>query len=93
MTDPKNENKADAFSTRRFQKLSEENRELKAYVAEVMQRLRQNERLFSRMFELESQVLKSTDPEDLCFTLLRGLRSSFELDFVRFWLDRSSFMG
>jgi len=93
MTGPKTENKADAFSTRRFQKLSEENRELKAYVAEVMQRLRQNERLFSRMFELESQVLKSTDPEDLCFTLLRGLRSSFELDFVRFWLDRSSFMG
>ncbi len=93
MSGQKDEKQADGFSARRFQKLSDENRELKAYVAEVMQRLRQNERLFSRMFELESQVLKSTDPEDLCFTLLRGLRSSFELDFVRFWLDRSSFMG
>jgi len=81
------------LSSRRFQQLADENRELKAYVAEVMQRLRQNERLFSRMFELESQVLKATDPEDLCFTLLRALRSGFELDFVRFWLDRSSFIG
>jgi len=81
------------LSTRRFQQLSDENRELKAYVADVMQRLRHNERLFSRMFELESEVLKSTDPEDLCFTLLRGLRSSFDLDFVRFWFDRSSFIG
>ncbi|MBL4775127.1 MAG: DUF484 family protein [Mariprofundus sp.] len=81
------------LSSRRFQQLAEENRELKAYVADVMQRLRQNERLFSRMFELESDVLKSTDPEDLCFTLLRGLRSRFDLDFVRFWFDRSSFIG
>jgi len=85
--------KVEDISSRRFQQLADENRELKAYVAEVMQRLRQNERLFSRMFELESQVLKSTDPEDLCFTLLRALRSGFELDFVRFWLDRSSFIG
>jgi len=85
--------KVEDLSRRRFQQLADENRELKAYVAEVMQRLRQNERLFSRMFELESQVLKSTDPEDLCFTLLRALRSGFELDFVRFWLDRSSFIG
>ncbi|MFQ5518712.1 MAG: DUF484 family protein [Mariprofundus sp.] len=89
----KNVGKVEDLSTRRFQQLADENRELKAYVAEVMQRLRQNERLFSRMFELESQVLKSTDPEDLCFTLLRTLRSSFDLDFVRFWLDRSSFIG
>ncbi|MDQ6970161.1 MAG: DUF484 family protein [Mariprofundus sp.] len=81
------------LSTRRFQQLADENRELKSYVAEVMQRLRQNERLFSRMFELESEVLKSTDPEDLCFTLLRGLRTGFDLDFVRFWFDRSSFIG
>jgi len=85
--------KVEDLSSRRFQQLADENRELKAYVAEVMQRLRQNEQLFSRMFELESQVLKSTDPEDLCFTLLRALRSGFELDFVRFWLDRSSFIG
>lgn len=87
------ESKVEDLSSRRFQQLADENRELKAYVADVMQRLRQNEQLFSRMFELESQVLKSTDPEDLCFTLLRGLRSGFELDFVRFWLDRSSFIG
>jgi len=93
MSDKHDVTSADDFSSRRFQKLADENRELKAYVAEVMQRLRQNERLFSRMFELESQVLMSTDPEDLCFTLLRGLRSGFELDFVRFWLDRSSFIG
>jgi len=85
--------KIEDLSTRRFQQLAKENHELKAYVADVMQRLRQNERLFSRMFELESQVLKATDPEDLCFTLLRTLRSSFDLDFVRFWLDRSSFIG
>ncbi|MDQ6998699.1 MAG: DUF484 family protein [Mariprofundus sp.] len=81
------------LSSRRFQQIADENRELKAYVADVMQRLRQNERLFSRMFELESDVLKSTDPEDLCFTLLRGLRTRFDLDFVRFWFDRSSFIG
>jgi len=81
------------LSSRRFQQLADENRELKTYVADVMQRLRQNERLFSRMFELESDVLKSTDPEDLCFTLLRGLRSRFDLDFVRFWFERSSFLG
>ena len=60
--------KIEDLSTRRFQQMAKENHELKAYVADVMQRLRQNERLFSRMFELESQVLKATDPEDLCFT-------------------------
>jgi len=81
------------LSSRRFQQMADENRELKAYVADVMHRLRHNERLFSRMFELESEVLKSTDPEDLCFTLLRGLRTGFDLDFVRFWFDRSSFIG
>jgi two-component system cell cycle response regulator len=85
--------KVEDISARRFQKLADENRELRHYVAEVMKRLRQNEQLFSQLFELESQVLTSTDPEDLCFTLLRGLRSGFDLDFVRFWLDRSSFMG
>ena len=81
------------LSARRMRQLAGENRELKQYVAEVMKRLRDNEQLFSRLFELESQVLSATDPEDLCFTLLRGLRSGFELDFVRFWFDRSSFMG
>ncbi|MDX8404186.1 MAG: DUF484 family protein [Mariprofundaceae bacterium] len=81
------------LSDRRMQQLADENHELKQYVADVMKRLRENERLFSRMFELESKVLSSTDPEDLCFTLLRGLRSGFTLDMVRFWFDRSSFMG
>ena len=81
------------LSARRLQQLADENRELRHYVGDVMQRLHQNEKLFSRLFELESQVLKASDPEDLCLTLLRGLRSGFDLDFVRFWLDRSSFMG
>jgi diguanylate cyclase (GGDEF)-like protein len=81
------------MSVRRMQQLTEENRALRQYVSEVMKRLRDNERLFSRLFELESQVLSATDPEDLCFVLLRGLRSGFELDLVRFWFDRSSFMG
>jgi two-component system, cell cycle response regulator len=81
------------ISVRRMQQMTEENRALRQYVAEVMKRLRENERLFSRLFELESQVLAATDPEDLCFVLLRGLRSGFELDLVRFWFDRSSFMG
>jgi diguanylate cyclase (GGDEF)-like protein len=78
---------------RRMQQLADENHDLKQYVADVMKRLRENERLFSRLFELESKVLSSTDAEDLCFTLLRGLRSGFALDMVRFWFDRSSFMG
>ena len=85
--------KVEDLSTRRFQQLADENRELRHYVAEVMKRLHQNEQLFSQLFELESQVLKATDLEDLCFALLHGLRSNFDLDFVRFWLDRSSFMG
>jgi len=78
---------------RRIQQMADENRQLRQYVAEVMDRLRENERLFSRLFDLESSVLASSDPEDLCFALLRGLRSNFELDMVRFWFDRSSFMG
>ncbi len=81
------------LSDRRMQQLANENHELKEYVADVMRRLRDNERLFARLFELESKVLASTDAEDLCFTLLRELRSEFSLDMVRFWLDRSSFIG
>ncbi len=81
------------LSDRRMQQLADENHELKQYVADVMKRLRENERLFAKMFELESKVLSATDAEDLCFTLLRGLRSGFSLDMVRFWFDRSSFMG
>ena len=93
MSKKENASTVEDLSARRFQQLADENRELRQYVAEVMKLLHQNEQLFSRLFELESEVLKSTDPEDLCFTLLRGLRSGFDLDFVRFWLDRSSFMG
>jgi len=81
------------FTARRTQKLLDENRELKQYVADMMQRLQENDVLFSKLFELESQVLAATDAEDLCFTLLRSLRSSFDLDMVRLWFDRSSFMG
>ncbi|MDX8391981.1 MAG: DUF484 family protein [Mariprofundaceae bacterium] len=80
-------------AARRTQQLADENRKLRDYVAEVMERLHENERLFGRLFELESNVLASSDPEDLCFALLRGLRSNFELDMVRFWFDRASFIG
>jgi len=80
-------------ATRRVHQLAEENRQLRQYVAEVMERLRDNEHLFGRLFDLEAKVLASSDPEDLCFSLLRGLRSNFELDMVRFWFDRSSFIG
>jgi diguanylate cyclase (GGDEF)-like protein len=80
-------------AARRIPQLAEENRQLRQYVAEVMERLRENERLFARLFDLESKVLASSDPEDLCFSLLRGLRSNFDLDMVRFWFSRSSFMG
>lgn len=81
------------LSSRRLQKIADENRELRDYLADVMKRLRENERLFARLFELESKVLAATDPEDLCFSLLRGLRAGFSLDMVRLWLDRSSFIG
>jgi len=81
------------FHARRTQKILDENRELKQYVADVMKRLEENEALFARLFELESQILLATDSEDLCFTLLRGLRSGFDLDMVRLWFDSSSFMG
>jgi len=79
--------------SRRVQQLADENSQLRQYVAEVMNRLRENEHLFAHLFELEAAVLAASDPEDLCFALLRGLRSNFELDMVRFWFDRSSFMG
>ena len=80
-------------ASRRIRQLAEENRKLRAYVAEVMERLRENDALFARLFELEAGVLAASDPEDLCFSLLRGLRSGFSLDMVRFWFDRSSFIG
>ncbi|MDQ6967260.1 MAG: DUF484 family protein [Mariprofundaceae bacterium] len=93
MSNINDKNIKDDFTVRRTQKLLDENRDLKQYVAEMMGRLQENDVLFSKLFELESLVLAATDSEDLCFTLLRSLRSSFDLDMVRLWFDRSSFMG
>jgi len=76
-------------STRRLQQLVDENSHLRQYVADVMHRLRENERLFARLFELETKVLAASDVEILCFTLLKSLRKDFELDMTRFWLNRS----
>ncbi len=76
-------------TARRMQQLVDENSQLRQYVAEVMSRLRENERLFSRLFELETKVLAAADVEVLCFTLLKNLREGFELDMARFWIDRS----
>jgi len=93
MSEKYNGNVEGDFTARRAQKLLDENRYLKQYVADMMKRLQENDVLFSKLFELESLVLAATDAEDLCFTLLRSLRSSFDLDMVRLWFDRSSFMG
>jgi len=76
----------------RVKKLEQENAALKTYVATVMQRLNANEGLFAKLFDLEAQVLMSVDSEAVCFTLLRVLKKKFELDMVRLWFDRSSFM-
>lgn len=80
-------------SVRRLQQLADENRTLRQYVADVMERLQENERLFSRLFELETEVLAASDVEEMCFVLLRGLHNRFKLDMVRFWFDCSSFIG
>ncbi len=77
-------------TARRMQQLVEENSQLRRYVADVMSRLRENERLFSRLFDLETRVLAASDVEVLCFTLLKHLREDFELDMARFWIDRSA---
>ncbi len=61
---------------------------LRQYVAEVMDRLRKNDRLFQHLSRLEATVLAAPDPEAMCFTLLRGLREGFDLDMVRFWFER-----
>jgi len=81
------------FNERRMQALSKENGQLRDYVATMMSRLRDNDQLFTRLFELEANVLAAGDPEDMCFTLLRELRSQFSLDMVRFWFDRDSIVG
>ena len=81
------------FNERRMQALAKENGQLREYVSTIMTRLRENDLLFSRLFALEASVLAAGDPEDMCFTLLRELRSQFSLDLVRFWFDRDSIIG
>jgi uncharacterized protein YigA (DUF484 family)/GGDEF domain-containing protein len=81
------------FEARRLQAMASNHRELKAYVDYITQHLQDNERLFARLFALEAQLLSAADPEDVCLALLRGLRSNFELDMVRLWFDRESFVG
>ena len=81
------------FNERRMQALAKENAQLRDYVSTMMERLRENDQLFSRLFALEASVLAAGDPEDMCFTLLRELRSQFSLDMVRIWLDRDSMIG
>jgi len=80
------------LSVHRMKKLEQENAELKSYVAMVMQRLKQNETLFAKLFDLEAKILMSTDVEALCFTLLRTLKKKFDLDMVRLWFERGSLM-
>jgi len=81
------------FSERRFQALAKENAQLREYVSTMMVRLRENDQLFSKLFALEASVLSAGDPEDMCFTLLRELRSQFSLDMVRFWFDKEGIVG
>ena len=81
------------FNERRTQALAKENGQLRDYVSSMMERLRENDQLFSRLFALEASVLAAGDPEDMCFTLLRELRSQFSLDMVRLWFDRDSIIG
>ncbi len=88
-TDPKTLD----FNERRTQALAKENAQLREYVSTMMARLHDNDKLFSRLFALEASVLAAGDPEDMCFTLLRELRSQFSLDLVRFWFDRESLIG
>jgi len=93
MTEQTQTNIVEDLTAHRIIKLEQENAELKAYVATVMRRLNDNEMLFAKLFDLEAKVLMATDAESLCFTLLRVLKKKFELDMVRLWFDRSSFIG
>ena len=90
---PAPENNTLDFNERRTQALAKENAQLREYVSTMMTRLHDNDKLFSKLFALESSVLAAGDPEDMCFTLLRELRSQFSLDLVRFWFDRDSVIG
>lgn len=81
------------FEQRRIHKMASSHRELKEYVEYITQHLQENERLFARLFALENRLLSASDPEDVCLALLRGLRLDFNLDMVRLWFDRDSFIG
>lgn len=81
------------LAAHRVKKLEQENTELKAYVASVMQQLNENDTLFAKLFDLEAKILMSVDVEALCFTLLRELKKTFSVDMVRLWFERSSFLG
>ncbi|MDQ6975233.1 MAG: DUF484 family protein [Mariprofundaceae bacterium] len=81
------------FEVRRLHTMASSHRELKDYVDYITQHLEENERLFARLFALEARLLKANDPEDVCLALLRGLRADFELDMVRLWFDRASFIS
>jgi len=89
----KPESKPADFNERRTQALANENAQLREYISTMMARLQDNDKLFSRLFAIETSVLAATDPEDMCFTLLRELRSQFSLDLVRFWFDKDSLIG
>lgn len=80
-------------AARRLRRMADENSRLRRYVAEVMDRLRENERLFSRLSGIEAAVLAAPDPEALCFALLRGLCHGFDLDMARLWFERPGLMG
>ncbi|MDQ7005419.1 MAG: DUF484 family protein [Ghiorsea sp.] len=90
---PPQDNEPLDFNGRRTQALAKENSQLREYISTMMTRLHDNDKLFSRLFALEANVLAAGDPEDMCFTLLRELRSQFSLDLVRFWFDRDSLIG
>ncbi len=81
------------FEVRRLHAMASSHRELKDYVDYITQHLQENERLFAKLFALEARLLEAADPESVCLALLRGLRADFELDMVRLWFDRDSFIS
>ncbi|RME85519.1 MAG: DUF484 family protein, partial [Zetaproteobacteria bacterium] len=81
------------FQKRRLRQLEEENASLKAYTAEMVARVRENEALYRKLFALEAEALAAADAESACFAVLRGLRARFALDFVRLWLIRGGMLA
>lgn len=72
------------IAPKRMEQLSEENRKLKHYVAGVMQRLHENELLFSSLRNIEYEMMRAHSVETLCTQLARMIRDAFQLDLVRF---------